>query len=212
MDIEKIRREYLAGGLRRENLHANPHEQFSQWLQEACDSGLVDPTAMVLATVSADGQPSQRIVLLKHFDASGFVFYTNYASQKAQEITANNKVSLLFPWHSMERQVKICGLASKISTGESLKYFASRPSESQLAAWASRQSARISSRQFLLQQFAAMKTKFADGKIPLPDFWGGYRVQAESFEFWQGGGKRLHDRFLYEHKNSAEWQISRLAP
>lgn len=213
MDLEKIRREYLAGGLRRENLQANPYSQFSRWLQEACDSGLPDPTAMVLATVAEDGQPSQRIVLLKHADEHGFVFYTNYGSRKARDITANNKVSLLFPWHYMERQVKISGRAEKVSHTESLKYFTSRPSESQLAAWASRQSSRISSRQVLQQQFEAMKSKFAEGKIPLPDFWGGYRVQAECFEFWQGGGKRLHDRFVYEHKNSAgEWQISRLAP
>lgn len=213
MDIEKIRREYLAGGLRRENLQANPFTQFSQWLQEACDGGLPDPTAMVLATVAADGQPSQRIVLLKHLDENGLVFFTNYASRKAQEIVGNNKVSVLFPWHYMERQVKICGVAEKVSLQESFKYFTSRPVESQLAAWASRQSSRISSRQMLMQQFEAMKAKFADGNIPLPDFWGGYRVRVESFEFWQGGGKRLHDRFVYEHRNSAgEWQISRLAP
>lgn len=213
MDIEKIRREYLAGGLRRANLQENPLRQFSSWLQDACDIGLKDPTAMVLATVSADGQPSQRIVLLKHFDEQGFVFFTNYASQKASEITVNNKVSLLFPWHDMERQVKLCGAATKVSTSESFKYFSGRPNESQLAAWASKQSARISSRQFLLQQFAAMKAKFAEGRIPLPDFWGGYRVDIQSYEFWQGGSNRLHDRFLYERQAEGNhWEISRLAP
>lgn len=213
MDIEKIRREYLAGGLRRANLQENPLQQFSVWLQEACDGGLQDPTAMVLATVSSDGQPSQRIVLLKHFDEQGFVFFTNYGSQKANEIAVNNKVSLLFPWHNMERQVKLCGLASKISTGESFKYFSGRPDDSQVAAWASRQSTRISSRQFLMQQFETMKAKFADGKIPLPDFWGGYRVQIQSYEFWQGRSNRLHDRFLYERQlNGDNWKISRLAP
>lgn len=213
IDIEKIRREYLAGGLRRGNLQADPVKQFSRWLQEACDSGLQDPTAMVLATVSESGEPSQRIVLLKHFDEEGFVFFTNYESQKAREIAGNNSVSLLFPWHYMDRQVKICGRASKVPASASLKYFASRPNDSQLAAWASQQSARVSSRQFLLQQFATMKAKFAEGKIPVPDFWGGYRVKASRYEFWQGGGKRLHDRFLYEHNNgAADWQISRLAP
>ena len=212
MDIDNIRREYQTAGLRRHDLQADPLKQFAIWFEEACARGLQDPTAMVLATVAADGQPSQRIVLLKHFDADGFVFFTNYQSKKAEDITHNNKVSLLFPWHYMDRQVKIAGCASRVDQNTSRDYFLSRPRESQLAAWASRQSSTISSRRFLLQQFDTMKEKFAEGKVPLPDFWGGYRVVAHSFEFWQGGASRLHDRFHYQHKNGADWEISRLAP
>lgn len=212
MDLEQIRREYLLGGLRREHLDDNPFQQFEVWLQQAVTSQIPDPTAMVLATVDAEGQPDQRIVLLKQMDEQGFVFYTNYTSKKARDIAVNAKVSLHFPWHMMERQVRINGTASRLSTVESLKYFVSRPPESQLAAWASQQSSRISSRRFLLDQFERMKEKFADGKIPLPDFWGGYRVVPNRFEFWQGGASRLHDRFEYLQAAPGCWDIGRLAP
>ncbi len=212
MDLEQIRREYLLGGLRREHLHDNPFQQFEVWLQQAVTSQIPDPTAMVLATVDAEGQPDQRIVLLKQMDEQGLVFYTNYASKKARDIAVNAKVSLHFPWHMMERQVRINGTASRLSTAESLKYFVSRPPESQVAAWASQQSSRISSRRFLLDQFERMKEKFADGKIPLPDFWGGYRVVPNRFEFWQGGASRLHDRFEYLRTATGAWDIGRLAP
>lgn len=212
MDLEQIRREYLLGGLRREHLHDDPFQQFEIWLQQAVASQIPDPTAMVLATVDASGQPDQRLVLLKQADGQGFVFYTNYASKKARDIAANAKVSLHFPWHMMERQVRVNGLATRLSAAESLKYFVSRPVESQLAAWASQQSSRISSRQFLLDQFERMKEKFAEGKVPLPDFWGGYRVVPHRFEFWQGGASRLHDRFEYLQTESGNWDIGRLAP
>ena len=212
MDLEQIRREYLLGGLRREHLHDNPFQQFEVWLQQAVASQIPDPTAMVLATVDAGGQPDQRIVLLKQLDEQGFVFYTNYASKKARDMAVNAKVSLHFPWHMMERQVRVNGTARRLSTAESLKYFISRPPESQLAAWASQQSSRISSRRFLLAQFEHMKEKFAGGKIPLPDFWGGYRVEPNRFEFWQGGASRLHDRFEYLQTESGAWDIGRLAP
>jgi pyridoxamine 5'-phosphate oxidase len=212
MDLEQIRREYLLGGLRREHLHDNPFRQFDIWMEQAMASQIPDPTAMVLATVDATGQPDQRIVLLKQADDRGFVFYTNYASKKASDIAANAKVSLHFPWHMMERQVRVNGTATRLSSAESLKYFVSRPPESQLAAWASQQSSRISSRSFLLAQFERMKEKFAEGKIPLPDFWGGYRVVPSRFEFWQGGASRLHDRFEYRMTTSATWDIGRLAP
>lgn len=212
MDIDQIRREYLKGGLSRENLAADPIEQFNLWLQQAIDSGLPDPTAMTVATVAADGQPSQRIVLLKHLDRRGFVFFTNYGSRKAREIGDNPKVSLHFPWHMMERQVKICGLAEKVSSTETLKYFLSRPRESQWAAWASAQSRPIASRQLLMQQFQAIKQKFAQGQVPLPDFWGGYRVIPRQIEFWQGGANRLHDRFEYNLQPGGDWTIERLAP
>ena len=212
MDIENFRREYLQGGLRREDLDENPTQQFQTWLDQVIGSGLKDPTAMVISTVSDDGQPSQRIVLLKHFDETGFIFYTNYGSRKAKEIAENDRVSLLFAWNALDRQVKICGRAEKISAAESVKYFLSRPRDSQLAAWASDQSRKITSRDFLMTQLAHMKEKFAEGEVPLPDFWGGIRVVPFEMEFWQGGEHRLHDRFEYSLQGDRTWDIQRLAP
>ncbi|HTQ98651.1 MAG TPA: pyridoxamine 5'-phosphate oxidase [Candidatus Acidoferrum sp.] len=211
MNLEQFRRDYLQGGLRRGELPDDPLQLFTTWQQQAIASGLVDPTAMVLATVNAEGQPSQRFVLLKSFDARGFVFYTNYGSRKAADIAGNSRVSLLFPWHMLERQVKVEGRAEKVSLLESAKYFATRPRESQLAAWASSQSHALGSRQLLLAQLDAMRHKFANGEVPLPDFWGGFRVVPSAFEFWQGGGNRLHDRFHYARHGDA-WGIERLAP
>jgi len=211
MKLEDIRREYLAGGLHRKDLDEDPRKQFSVWLEQAIAADIPDPTAFTLATVSEDGRPSQRIVLLKHLDENGFVFYTNYGSKKSHEIEGNSQVCMHFPWHGMERQVEIGGVATKISTAESLKYFVSRPKDSQLAAWASHQSHQLSSRKMLLMQFEAIKSKFAKGDIPLPDFWGGYRVKPDLYEFWQGGGNRLHDRFQYTSSGSG-WVIERLAP
>lgn len=212
MDIDQIRREYLHGGLERDNLQSDPIDQFQFWLQQAVDAKVQDPTAMSVATVSADGQPSQRIVLLKDCDARGFVFYTNQQSRKAQEIAGNARVSLHFAWLELDRQVKICGIAEKVPTSEALKYFLSRPKESQLASWASEQSRPISSRQLLEQQFARMKQKFQQGDVPLPSFWGGYRVKPHQIEFWQGGAMRLHDRFQYSLQDNQRWDIKRLAP
>jgi pyridoxamine 5'-phosphate oxidase len=212
MDIENFRREYLQGGLNREDLQDDPIAQFKTWLSQAVESGIGDPTAMVVSTVSAEGRPSQRIVLLKHVDDDGFIFYTNYGSRKAKEIEGNNKVSLLFPWNKLDRQVKVGGTAEKISVAESAKYFMSRPRDSQLAAWASKQSRKITSREFLLTQLADMKDQFADGEVPLPDFWGGIRVRPHEIEFWQGGEHRIHDRFEYCLQNDGSWEISQLAP
>jgi pyridoxamine 5'-phosphate oxidase len=212
MDLESLRREYLQGGLHRADLAANPFDQFALWMQQAIDLNLADPTAMTVATVGADGQPSQRIVLLKHVDQRGFVFYTNYGSRKAEELSVNPKISLHFPWHVIERQVKVCGVASRVPLAESLKYFASRPRESQLAAIASQQSRVLDSRTVLLNQFESLKQKFKSGQVPLPDFWGGYRVDASEIEFWQGGAHRLHDRFRYLRQADGSWQIDRLAP
>ncbi len=212
MDIEEIRREYLKDGLSRKQLDKNPFIQFRLWLCQAIDSELVDPTAMSIATVSAAGQPSLRTVLLKHSDEEGFVFYTNLGSRKAQEIEANQKVSLLFTWLPLERQIVICGVAERVSTTQALQYFLSRPRESQLAAWTSNQSQKVSSRQLLEQQFAGMKEKFSKGEIPLPSFWGGYRVKPHEIQFWQGRKSRMHDRFCYDLQPNDDWEITRLAP
>lgn len=212
MDLDHLRREYHKDGLPLDKLDEDPFRQFEMWMQDAIYFGLSDPTAMTLATVSVDGQPTQRIVLLKQFSEGGFTFYTNYGSHKAADIGKNSRVSLHFPWHEMDRQVHLKGVASKIPKSQSLKYFASRPFESQLSAWASRQSERINSRQFLLMQYDAMKSKFARGEVPLPDFWGGIRVVPEQFEFWQGSVSRLHDRFEYRLSEEGKWDIERLSP
>ncbi|WP_075186778.1 pyridoxamine 5'-phosphate oxidase [Teredinibacter haidensis] len=212
MKLEDIRREYLAGGLSRENLLADPIAQFNVWLDQAITAQIPDPTAFTLATVGSDGRPSQRIVLLKQLDEQGFVFFTNYSSKKAVQMEANRNICIHFPWHGMERQVEVEGTVERISIKDSLKYFLSRPRDSQVAAWASHQSHHISSRKALLMQFEAMKAKFGQGDIPLPDFWGGYRVTPASFEFWQGGGSRLHDRFQYSRVTNTHWDIERLAP
>lgn len=212
MDLQAIRREYLKGGLNREDLSDNPLELFSRWMQEAIDMGLPDANAMTVASVSKDGQPSQRIALLKTVDEKGFVFFTNYESRKAREIAGNARISLHFPWHSIERQVEVNGLAEKISASESRQYFISRPRESQLAAWASPQSRPLTSKDVLLQQYDAISRKYEQGEIPLPEFWGGYRVRPHQIEFWQGGQHRLHDRFQYTLQLGMRWKIERLAP
>jgi pyridoxamine 5'-phosphate oxidase len=212
MDLQAIRREYLSGSLTRESLAENPVEQFSIWMDQAIKMQLVDPTAMVLATSARDGQVSQRVVLLKGVDERGFVFFTNYESRKSRKIAVNSKVSLHFPWYPVERQVMVCGVAEKVSVEESRDYFRSRPRDSQLAAWASPQSRILSSRKSMLQQFEAISKKFADSEIPLPEFWGGFRVRPCQIEFWQGGANRLHDRFVYSVEAGGHWQIDRLAP
>lgn len=212
MDLESYRREYTKAGLEREDLAEDPIAQFDRWMEQAIASQLPDPNAMTIATVDATGQPSQRIVLLKNVDAKGFVFYTNLSSRKAQELKQNPKISLHFPWHLLERQVKVCGVAEQLSAAEVFKYFVSRPRDSQLGAWASHQSRPINSRALLLQQFEKMKNKFAQGEIPLPDFWGGFRVKPHQIEFWQGGAARLHDRFQYNLTGDGRWVIERLEP
>ncbi len=211
MDISQFRREYLKSGLERKDLLTDPMAQFSHWFNQAQDTGISDPNAMVLATVSKDGRPSQRTVLLKYYDESGFVFFTNQESQKAREITENDQVNLHFVWLDLERQISINGSARAISAAESARYFITRPRDSQIAAWISTQSQRISSRQLLLKSFSDMKAKFGKGEIPLPSFWGGYRVEPTSIEFWQGRKNRLHDRFLYQREDN-KWVVERLAP
>jgi len=211
MDLSEFRREYSSRGMRREDLKADPVEQFAGWFAQATELGIPEPNAMALATVDGRGMPYQRAVLLKYFDAAGFVFFTNFDSRKSRQIAANPLVSALFPWIPLERQVMVQGRAEKISSAESLRYFASRPRESQIGAWVSNQSEVITSRKFLLQKLAEIRDKFSHGEIPLPSFWGGYRIVPETIEFWQGGPARLHDRFRYE-RTSNGWHIDRLAP
>lgn len=209
---EDFRREYVAGGLSREMLDDCPISQFEKWLTQAVRANLQDPTAMSLATIDAQGRPWQRIVLLKGVSTRGFVFYTNHASAKARAMAQEPRVSLLFPWNVLDRQVIVGGRAEKMSATESARYFLSRPRESQLAAWASRQSRPVSARAVLEEQMRVMQRKFGDGEIPMPDFWGGYRVVPEQIEFWQGGEHRLHDRFRYTLQDGSRWEIEQLQP
>ncbi|WGS62865.1 pyridoxamine 5'-phosphate oxidase [Vibrio lentus] len=211
MELTDIRREYAKGGLRRKDLATDPIEQFNLWLEQAIEAKMTDPTAMTVATVDENGQPFQRIVLLKNVDKDGFVFYTNLGSRKAHQLEHNSKISLHFPWHPLERQVHITGTAEKLTAMENMKYFSSRPKESQLAAIASKQSSRISTRGILEGKYLELKQKFAKGEIPVPSFWGGFRVRVDSIEFWQGGEHRLHDRFLFSRQDNS-WDIDRLAP
>ena len=212
MRYEEFRREYTAGGLTRDMLDASPLRQFEKWLEQSVRAGLEDPTAMVLATVDEQGLPWQRIVLLKGLSKGGFVFYTNYGSAKAEAIAREPRVSLLFPWNELDRQVIIGGRAEKMSVAESASYFITRPRESQIAAWASRQSRPVSARAMLEKQVSVLREKFGKGEIPMPDFWGGYRVMPQRIEFWQGGEHRLHDRFLYTRGPGEAWTIEQLQP
>ena len=212
LKTSQLRDRLMAEGLQASALHADPIKQFESWYGETCETDIAESSAMILATVDKDGQPLQRTVLLKSFDEKGFIFFTNYSSRKAQHIEVNNKVSLLFPWHSMGRQVKITGTAEKIPTAESLKYFLSRPRGSQIGAWASHQSQVVKNRALLDAMFDDMKQKFTKGEIPLPSFWGGYRIEPKMIEFWQARDSRLHDRFMYSKNKSGDWAHERLAP
>jgi pyridoxamine 5'-phosphate oxidase len=202
----------MAEGLDRQHLHDDPIVQFERWYAETIETRLPEANAMSLASVGADGQPSLRTVLLKLYDADGFVFFTNFHSRKAREIDANDRVALLFPWVALARQVSITGRARRIPTAESLRYFMTRPRGSRIGAWSSPQSQVISSRALLDEKVAEIRRRFADGEVPLPDFWGGYRVVPDSIEFWQGRDSRLHDRFRYTREAGEGWRIERLAP
>lgn len=220
--LHDMRRSYERASLDEESVDKSPFKQFQSWFEEAQEFKLTEPNAMVIATVDEFGCPNTRTVLLKKFDENGFVFFTNYGSQKAQEIENNPNVSLQFLWLDLERQVKVRGKAAKISTKESMDYFFSRPKGSQLGAWVSEQSKVVSSRSVLMNQFAKLKAQFKEGDIEFPKFWGGYRVEPEYFEFWQGGKDRIHDRITYKRNtgqvtteqddNESNWQIKRLAP
>ena len=210
VDLTKLRMELRKNGLSRSELDDDPVKQFSLWFTEAIDSDIVEPSAMSLATTD-ESEIGIRTVLLKYFDDNGFVFYTNYESNKSREIEIRPEAALLFPWLALERQIKIVGSVEKVSNLESIKYFASRHKDSQIGAWASKQSTTISSRAILQTQFESIKRKFSSGEVPLPDFWGGYRVIPRTIEFWQGRESRLHDRFVYQ-KSEDGWTISRLSP
>jgi pyridoxamine 5'-phosphate oxidase len=211
-NFENYRREYTAGGLRMEDLDSSPLKQFERWLEQAVQAGLSDPTAMALATIDAEGRPWQRMVLLKGLSDDAFVFYTNHGSDKARAMAAEPRVSLHFPWNELDRQVIVGGVAERMSLRESATYFLSRPRESQIAAWASRQSRPIAKRALLEEEVRKLRDKFANGDVPMPDFWGGYRVHPERIEFWQGGESRLHDRFRYSRDESGAWQVQQLQP
>ena len=212
MDISDYRREYMSQGLHREALDEDPFKQFEAWFQQANDSGIQDPNAFSLATHDLDSGPSVRTVLLKLFDETGFVFFTNYNSQKSQDIKAFPRVAMLFPWLPLNRQVRIEGRCEKISSAASLKYFATRPRGSQIGAWCSDQSEVIESRSFLEQKYREAADKFKSGSVPLPSSWGGYRIIPQRIEFWQGQENRLHDRFQYSKQDDTSWLIERLAP
>ncbi|MEQ6166168.1 MULTISPECIES: pyridoxamine 5'-phosphate oxidase [unclassified Ekhidna] len=211
-DIASIRKEYTQAKLDEDTILKDPFKQFEKWFNEALKSEIVEPTAMVLSTADQEGRPFQRTVLLKMFGQDGFIFYTNYESRKSRQINENPQVSILFPWYTLERQVAITGSVEKVSTKQSLKYFLSRPKGSQLGAWVSNQSEVISSRSVLEAKLEQMKKKFKEGKIPLPDNWGGYRIIPNTFEFWQGRKSRLHDRFYFEQDENGSWKSNRLAP
>jgi len=210
-----MRRTYGLGELLEDQMASDPIQQFETWLQQAREAGLAEPNAMVLATADRDGRPSARTVLLKRVDERGFVFYTNQQSRKADDLSGNPHCALVFPWHAMERQVRVEGSATKLPGDEVDAYFASRPRESQLGAWASaRQSAVVSSRESLDDAYAAVRARFADAEVPPPPFWGGYRVRPETVEFWQGRLARMHDRLRYRRVAVGDppWLIERLSP
>jgi pyridoxamine 5'-phosphate oxidase len=211
-DLSAMRRDYQATPLQDDEMDDCPFVQFEAWYGQAVGEKLLEPNAMVLSTVDESHRPAQRTVLLKYYDTAGLVFFTNYNSRKAQHIARHPHVSLHFLWLPLQRQVEISGTVEQVSTAESLKYFALRPRGSQLGAWVSEQSSVISSRSLLEAKFNELKQKFANREVPLPSFWGGYRVKPDRFEFWQGQTSRLHDRFLYQRQADGRWSRQRLAP
>jgi pyridoxamine 5'-phosphate oxidase len=212
MDLSALREEYASQDHDISTTADCPYEQFQKWFQQAITAELAEPNAMVLSTVDENHCPWQRTVLLKYFDKHGLVFFTNYGSRKSRHIQQNSHVSVLFPWLALHRQVEISGTAEKVSTAESLKYFATRPRGSQLGAWVSQQSEVVSNRSILESKWEELKRKFGDGEIPLPTFWGGYRIKPTRFEYWQGGASRLHDRIEYRPQDEHSWQRVRLSP
>jgi pyridoxamine 5'-phosphate oxidase len=211
-DPAASRYEHLAAGLRRRDLDPDPVKQFANWFTAAIEAGIRDVNAMALATTGGDGKPSVRIVLLKGFDQDGFVFFTNYQSEKGRQLEENPLAACLFYWIELDRQIRISGPVQQTSREESERYFHSRPRGSQLGAWASRQSEVLDARRMLDARMAEMTERYGDDPIPLPPHWGGYVIKPEVFEFWQGRPNRLHDRFRYTRQLDGSWQIDRLAP
>lgn len=209
--IADLRREYSSRALVEEGADPDPFRQFGLWFDEAVRAEILDVNAMTLATTSADGEPSARIVLLKSFDEQGFVFFTNYESAKGRDLAARDRACLLFYWAEVERQVRITGPVSRLPRADSEEYFHARPYESQLGAWASRQSSVVADRSEIEDRFAALQRQYEGQTVPMPDYWGGYRVAAERIEFWQGRASRLHDRLLYTRAPHG-WTRARLSP
>ena len=212
MDLSSLRRDYEAGALHRRDLDADPIKQFERWLSDAVAAGQVEPTAMTLATATRDGRPSARVVLLKAVEPNGFVFFTNYLSQKGREIEANPNVELCFFWDKLERTVRVHGTASRTSRAESEAYFRQRPRRSQIGALASNQSEIVADREMLERRFAELEKQYETTDVPTPPHWGGFRVTPETIEFWQGRRSRLHDRLRYHRGAEGAWLIERLAP
>jgi len=210
-DLAGLRKDYSLAGLSEKDLAKNPFRQFEKWFQEAEAAKVIEPNAMTLATAAADGRPAARTVLLKGLDGRGFVFFTNYESEKGRHLAANARASLLFPWLAMERQVRIDGPVEKVGAEETEVYFHSRPHGSQLSAWASPQSTVVTGRSALEANLRAVEEKYAGAVVPVPPFWGGYRVVPDTVEFWQGRRNRLHDRLRYR-RTADEWVVERLAP
>jgi pyridoxamine 5'-phosphate oxidase len=212
MNLDDLRREYTQRGLRVEDLAADPFTQFGAWFDEVAQADVREPNAMTLATASADGRPSARMVLLKGVDARGFAFFTNYASRKGGELDANPCAALVFFWVQLERQVRVEGRVERLSAEESDAYFASRPEGSQLGAWASQQSAELPDRGPLEARYEELRAQYEGHEVPRPPFWGGFRVVPETVEFWQGRVNRLHDRLRYRRQGDGSWVIERLSP
>jgi len=210
--ISHLRKEYTIAGLTENELDPNPFKQFRKWLNQALEVGLPEPTAMTLATATKDGKPSARMVLLKHFDEEGFVFFTNYKSRKGRELLRNPAAALVFYWVELERQVRIIGTAKKVSHEESEQYFRTRPIGSQLAAWASKQSEILQSRQEIEKRVLQLEAQYTNKEIPVPPIWGGFRIKPTEIELWQGRPNRLHDRLRYALARGGKWKIERLAP
>jgi pyridoxamine 5'-phosphate oxidase len=211
LDYAGFRHEYIGGGLRRSDLAPDPIDQFHRWFAAAIKAGIHDANSMTLATCAGD-KPFARIVLLKHFDERGFVFFTNYSSEKGRQLDKNPNAALVVYWMEVERQIRIEGTVGKTSREESEEYFHSRPAGAQLGAWASQQSQVIDARRVLDARLQEMQQRFAEGAIPLPPHWGGYRLKPDRMEFWQGRPDRLHDRFRYARQKNGSWSIDRLAP